>query len=139
MQHILVKTTDLQQDGLLAQQKKLPLMIVFSQEDCSFCIQLTEEIINPILISGDYRDRVIIRELMIDSGEDIIDFDGSPVHPREIFTRYLLYVTPSVLIMNGHGEELAERQVGINTVDYYGYYLDEAIKQALGRLRNHSS
>ncbi len=114
-------------------------MIVFSQEDCSFCIQLTEEIINPILISGDYRDRVIIRELMIDSGEDIIDFDGSPVHPREIFTRYLLYVTPSVLIMNSHGEELAERQVGINTVDYYGYYLDEAIKQALGRLRSHSS
>lgn len=135
---MLVKTTNLQQDGQLALQKSLPLMIMFSQEHCSFCIKLTEEIINPILISGDYTDRVIIRELMIDSGEDIIDFDGNRVDPYEIFTRYLLYVTPSVLIMSGHGDELAERQVGINTVDYYGYYLDEAIKQALDKIRGHS-
>ena len=88
-----------------------------------------------MLISGDYEDRVLIRELMIDEAADIIDFTGRPVDARAVFTRYLLYVTPSVLIMDGQGEELAERQIGINTVDYYGYYLDEAIGQALAILR----
>ena len=110
-------------------------MIMFSQEDCPFCVKLTEEIINPMLISGDYTDRVLIRELMIDASQDIIDFTGDPIDAREIFSRYLLFVTPSVLLLDGSGEELAERQIGINTVDYYGYYLDEAIDQALTTIR----
>jgi thioredoxin-related protein len=135
MQHRLIKTTNLQQDAQLARSRKVPLMIMFSQENCSFCLKLNEEIINPMLISGDYDDRVLIRELMIDSAQDIIDFNGRPVDPRTLFTRYLLYVTPSVLILDHHGDELAERQIGINTVDYYGYYLDEAIDHALAKIR----
>jgi thioredoxin-related protein len=135
MQHTLIKTTDLQQDGQLSKQQGLPLMIMFSQEYCSFCIELTEEIINPMLISGDYTNQVIIREFMIDSGKDITDFNGERVDAREIFNRYSLYVTPSVLFVDSNGNELAERQIGINTVDYYAYYLDESIEQALGKLR----
>jgi thioredoxin-related protein len=139
MPNKLVKTTDLQQDGLHASQRNIPLMIMFSQEDCAFCLKLTEEIINPMLISGDYTDRVLIRELMIDSGMDIIDFSGKPVNPRELFNRYRLFVTPSVLILDSSGKELAERQIGINTVDYYGYYLDQAIDKALVEIRNRTS
>ena len=139
MPNKLVKTTDLQQDGLLASQRNIPLMIMFSQEDCAFCLKLTEEIINPMLISGDYTGRVLIRELMIDSGMNIIDFTGKPVNPRELFGRYRLFVTPSVLILDSSGQELAERQIGINTVDYYGYYLDQAIDQALDEIRGRTS
>jgi thioredoxin-related protein len=109
MPNKLVKTTDLQQDGLLVSQRNIPLMIMFSQEDCAFCLKLTEEIINPMLI------------------------------PRELFGRYRLFVTPSVLIFDSNGQELAERQIGINTVDYYGYYLDQAIDQALDEIRGRTS
>lgn len=139
-QHIrprLIKTTDLQNDGQLAKSQLTPLLLMFSQADCPFCLTLTEEILEPMLISGDYTDRVLIRELMIDDNHDIIDFSGRPIDPREVFSRYLLYVTPSILLLNDQGHELAERQIGINTVDYYGYYLDEAIDQALKKIRNH--
>ena len=88
-----------------------------------------------MLISGDYTDRVLIRELMIDDNQDIVDFSGKSIDPREVFSRYSLYVTPSLLLLDGHGIELAERQIGINTVDYYGYYLDQAIDQALKKIR----
>jgi thioredoxin-related protein len=135
VQHQLVKTTNLKADAELAAQAAIPLLVMFSQQDCTFCIKLTEEILQPMLISGDYTDRVLIRELMIDDGSDIVDFSGNHIEPREIFSRYLLFVTPSLLLFDWHGKELAERQIGINTVDYYGYYLDEAIDMALKKLR----
>jgi len=135
MQHNLSKTINLQADGKLAKKRSIPLLVMFSQAECPFCLKLTEEILEPMLISGDYTDRVLIRELMIDSSNDIIDFSGNSVDPRTVFSRYLLYVTPTILLLDSKGEELAERQVGINTVEYYGYYLDEAIHEALEKLR----
>ena len=135
MQHKLIKTTNLKADSELARSQSVPLLVMFSQEHCAFCLKLTEEILEPMLISGDYTDRVLIRELMIDGNQDIIDFSGFSTDPREVFSRYLLYVTPSILLLDSQGKELAERQIGINTVDYYGYYLDEAINQALNKIR----
>jgi thioredoxin-related protein len=139
MQNKLLKTTNLQLDGKLAQRINVPLLLTFSQADCPFCVKLAEEVLQPMLISGDYTDRVLIRELMIDHGKDVIDFNGAAVSARAIFARYRLYVTPSVLITDNQGHELAERQIGINTVDYYGFYLDQAIDQALAKLRKNSS
>lgn len=140
MRHKLIKTTNLKMDSELAGSHSIPLLLMFSQEDCPFCLKLTEEILEPMLISGDYTDRVLIRELMIDGNQDIVDFSGYSIDPRAVFSRYLLYVTPSILLLDKQGKELAERQIGINTVDYYGYYLDEAIDQALNTIHTrHSS
>lgn len=130
----IIKTTSLQIDGQLAIQNQIPLLLMFSQNDCPFCIKLKEEIIQPMLISGDYTDRALIREFMIDDNSTVINFQGESVEPRDIFNHYKLFVTPSLLLLDGQGNELAERQVGINTIDYYGYYLDEAIKVALTKI-----
>ncbi len=133
----VTQTNSLQQDSNLAKEIQAPLLVMFSQADCPFCEKLKEEIIQPMLISGDYTTRVVIRELMID-GDDIADFDGNTINPYAVFARYRLYVTPSLLLLDNKGNELAERQIGINTVDYYGYYLDEAIDQALLKLRSNT-
>lgn len=131
MKNRLLQTTNLQQDARLASRRQVPILLVFSQEDCPFCERLKKEIIEPMLISGDYTHRVLIREFMIDDDDSAIGFDGKPVAPMDVFQNYGLFVTPSVLLLDNQGVELAERLVGINTVDYYGYYLDEAIDKAL--------
>lgn len=136
MRIAIQQTSDLYADARQANRHRVPMLLIFSQHDCPFCERLKEEVINPMLVSGEYDNRIIIREIMIDDDQDIRDFDGNPVAPREVFTRYLLYVTPSVLLVDNMGNELAERQIGINTVDYYGYYLDQAIDQALRTLRS---
>ena len=135
MQHKVTRTTDLRADARLATSRQVPLLVMFSQADCPFCFTLTEEILQPMLISGDYTDRVVIRELMIDGDRDIIDFSGKPIDPREVFSRHSLFVTPTILLFDSNGNEVGERQVGINTVDYYGYYLDKAIDAALKKIR----
>jgi len=130
----LQQTTNLYRDSRLAAKQNIPLLLIFSQEGCGFCERLKEEVIEPMLISGEYARRALIREFMIDDGGMAIDFDGKPVDPMSVFQRYKLFVTPSVLVLGSGGRELAERLIGINTVDYYGYYLDEAIDLALSRL-----
>ena len=139
MQHNIIKTANLQADGKLAESRSVPLLIMFSQAYCAFCQKLTEEILEPMLISGDYTDRVLIRELRIDDNQDIIDFTGEIIDPRGVFSRYLLFVTPSILLLDSQGKELAERQIGINTVEFYGYYLDQAIDQALTHVSSQPS
>ena len=129
------RTYNLQEDARLAQRKNVPLLVVFSQEHCEFCVVLAEEIIAPMLISGDYTDKVLIREIMIDDPSDMIDFDGKAVTPSSLFYRYDMFVTPTILLLDHRGKEISERMTGINTVEYYGYYLDQSIDKAIMQIR----
>ena len=112
-----------------------PLLLIFSAEHCFFCERLKESIIEPMLRSGDYDDRVIIRVTELDGYETIACVDGKPMAASELANRYDVRVTPTVLILGPDGKELAPRQLGINNEDYYGAYLDEAIAQAIETLR----
>lgn len=134
MENPLQVTDNLLEDATKASRLKVPLLLIFTQGSCSFCELLIEEVIQPMLKNEKYRQRVLIREFMIDDIAKITGFDGQPVAPMTVFQDYGLYVTPSVLLVDGQGREIAARQIGINTVDYYGYYLDEAINQALSKI-----
>jgi len=135
MNQRLLQTSNLQRDGGLALQQRVPLVLIFSQAGCEFCERLKDEVFYPLLLSGDYDNRVIIREFMIDEEAPAIDFQGGHIEPIRVFQRYGMIVTPTVLIVDGKGRELAERLTGINTVDYYFLYLDQAINRALAKIR----
>ncbi len=116
--------------GDRARSGHMPILLVVSQEDCPYCELLKREILEPMLVSGEYDGRVIIRELLIDSELPVRDFDGRAIAPDELARRYGARLTPTVLFLDDRGRELAERIVGINTVDFYAYYLDAAIDAA---------
>jgi thioredoxin-related protein len=127
--------TDLQQDGGLARKQKLPILLTFTSTICSYCDQLEEDFLQPMLLSGDYRDRVLIRKLVIDGGRTITDFNGEPTTADKLSNRYRVFVTPTLLFVDGNGQELAERILGINTPELFGGYLDDCIDTALERIR----
>lgn len=118
-----------------ASERDLVILLTISQEHCGFCVRLKEEILQPMEISGDYVEKVLIRELLIDRWETAIDFDGRDKRSSEISDRYKVWVTPTLLYLGPDGSELAPRMLGINTVEMYGYYVDQAIETALRRLR----
>lgn len=130
------EVTNLQQLGAEARAKKVPIMLVASQAHCAFCQLLKEEILQPMLLSGDYGDKVIIRELMIDSDDMVPDFHGVLRRQGDISTDYKVWVTPTVLYVDGNGKEMAEPVLGVNSLDYYGYYVDETINELLEILRS---
>ncbi len=127
--------TDLQRLGLLARRKRLPVMLVFAAEHCGYCELLENEILRPMLISGDYRNKVIIRKVMIDSGETLTDFDGTRISADRFAVRHDIFVTPTTLFVDHDGRELAKRMLGINTIEFYAGDVDKAIDRSLRMLR----
>ena len=126
---------DLQREGKLALKQDLPILLTFTSSICSYCDLLEEDFLQPMLLSGDYGDRVLIRKLVIDAGRTIKDFNGEPSTADKLSSRYRVFVTPTLLFVDGNGTELAERILGINTPELFGGYLDDCIDTALERLR----
>lgn len=132
---VIPEATDLKVLGELARQKQLPIMLMVSQEDCPYCVLLKSDILNPMMISGDYVDRVIMAELRIDHGGSITDFDGKSISPRDVAARYNSTFSPTLLFLDANGRQVRKRMIGVNTIEMYGYYVDESIDAALKAIR----
>lgn len=126
---------DLHHDGQQARQQQLPIMLVFGAITCSYCDELEAEFIKPMLLGGEYTDKIIIRKLELDSGSRLRDFSGRQRDVATFAQDYGVYVTPTILFVDHTGRQLAERMVGINTIEMYGGYLDQCIDTALMHIR----
>jgi thioredoxin-related protein len=130
----VTQTTDLASVASIARDRKLPILLVFSADHCSYCELLENEILKPMLLSGDYRERVLIYKVMLDHASDIQDFNGNTISPATLSQRYDVYVTPTMLFLDANGRELSERILGINTVEMFGGLVDQAIDTSLAQL-----
>jgi len=128
--------TDLQQLGSQAVSRELPILLTFTSVICSYCELLEQAFLQPMLLSGEYRDKVMIRKLELGPGASVTGFDGRKIMASELSSHYRVFVTPTLLFVDGNGKELAERIVGINTPELFGGYLDNCIETALLRLRD---
>lgn len=64
-----------------AKQRNMPILLIIFQQECPFCELLREEIIKPMLISGEYENTVLITEILMDDYDSIIGFDGYSTTP----------------------------------------------------------
>ncbi len=128
-------TNDLYADGRLAHSQNLPLLIMFSMDGCTYCEMVREDFLEPMLKSGEYTDKVIMRIVKVDDFGEVRDFDGKLQPASNIATHYRASVTPTVIFVDYRGHELAPRLLGISTPAFYGGDLDNAIELSLQRLR----
>ncbi len=130
----LQQTDDLKALGKRISDTRKPLLLMFSQHHCPFCKKLKSEVLEPMLKNPKYRQRIFMRELMIDFGSNLTDFKGKPTTGIDLFELYGMVVTPTIILVDGAGKEIAKRQNGVNTVEMYGWYLDQAIDDAVSSL-----
>lgn len=121
---------DLAADGELARNGGVVILLMLSREHCGWCELLKREQLLPMLKSGDYRERVLIRELRIDPWVQVRDFAGESMIGARLASRYGVKVTPTLLFLDPVGRELTQRIVGINTPELFGWYLDRTIDDA---------
>lgn len=131
-------TDDLRALGELAREGRVPILLMVSREYCPACVRLKAEILEPMLLSGEYVDRVIMREIKIDEGERLRDFDGAVVAAAKVAKRYDTFLTPTLLFVDDHGGELAPRIRGFQDTDFYAHYIDQAIDVARDLLRRNA-
>ena len=135
----ITELKDLQQEAYLASKTQRPLLIMFSAKHCTYCVTVKEAFLKPMLRSGDYIDKVLIRKVELDSGKILRGFHGEKLPIRMLASRYKVFVTPTLIFVDATGQELVDPLIGISTIDYYGGYLDDAIDKANRVLRRNSN
>ena len=119
--------TSLSDDLALAQSQKKPLLIFFSQTDCSFCHNVRSQFLKALAL--DAKSGVIVREVMQGTAQSL----GS--EPADAFAKRMgVKFFPTVIIYDAQLKRLADPLIGSDTSGFYGLYLERAIEQSLAAL-----
>jgi len=127
---LIAFATSVQEDGKQSQASGQPLLVFVSQEGCQFCQRLRKQVLYPMVRAGELDGKVILREVSLDSGFSLQDFDGAEIAGREFAARYNVFVTPTLLLLDGQGASLVNPLVGTPNLEFYGFYLDKKIEAA---------
>lgn len=130
----LQETRDLHALGQQAADLGRPIVLLVSQEHCTYCVRIREEIIDPMLKSGDFAGRVLFRELFMDAWVQARDFSGGRRGAAEVARGYGVDLTPTLLFLSPAGAEIAPRLIGMRTPEMMFAYLDARIQTALEAL-----
>lgn len=112
----------------------LPLLILFSRSDCPWCDQARRGWLLPMHTEAEWRARVVVRELDLDSDASVTDFSGQATTQRTFARAQGVRVTPTVMVFGADGQRLAEPIVGLRIADFYGAYLERAVEEAAIKL-----
>ncbi len=127
--------TNLSTLGQQARQEGKVILLEMSATYCGYCRKLEEAIIKPMLRSGDYTDYVLIRKMEIDDQYSINNINGEKTSPAQLARQMNVTVTPTLLFLDGHGNEVSERILGVNTLEYFGAYVDDALQKGQLKLK----
>lgn len=123
---------DLHTDGETASRTGKPIVALVSAENCHYC----ELVKDNVFIGMDRDQRIILRELALDNPLRLIDFEGNTTDHPEFASKYGVFLTPTVLFLDGEGRSIAEPLVGVANIDFYLYYLERRISQSRLELSN---
>lgn len=123
----LVQAHDLRADGQQAQQRHVPILLMFAQQGCSWCHYVEEEQLKPMLRNADYRAQVIIRQVMTDDLGNMTDFNGSQTDANALAIRYSASLTPTVVFVDANGKQLGHSIVGVRNTEFYGGEIDNGL------------
>ncbi|MFV2055029.1 MAG: thioredoxin family protein [Thiohalomonadales bacterium] len=117
---------DLQALGRRAKSQHLPIVLVYSASDCDHCERLEQEVLVPLLVSGDLQEVAIIVKIMIDGVDSITDFRGRQQDAEYYSIMKGVEVTPTIEFVDGDGTTLVSMIVGYQSADMYLAYFKAA-------------
>ncbi len=131
----LPKAQDFKADAQQVAKARMPILVFFASESCPYCHVVEEDYLKPMFNSGEYRDKILFRKLVIDDSGSVRDFQGKSVDDAVFAKRYGISLTPHVKFIDADGQELVPGLLGLMTRDFYAGYLEDAINDAVAKLR----
>ena len=132
----LQRALDLKRSGIESIRRGVPIALLVSSTECSYCERLKAEVFRPMLKHKPDAEKVALFELLIDVDDEVNDFDGNLRTGHAVAESYDATLTPTVLFLAPDGTELAERMIGVLNYDFYPWYFDQRIEIATERLRH---
>ena len=112
----------------LAKQSNLPILILFTADTCAYCERLKRDVLTPMFPQDMQHKRALVREVDINSGGKMTDFNGERIRSRQFKDRYRIFATPTLLILDQDGKPLAEPIVGYNSRKEYRALLESQLQ-----------
>ena len=131
----LVMPQDFTIEAKAAQIKHAPILVLFMSSNCSYCERVLREFLLPMQLNAEYRNKVVMRQIEVGSDTALKDFAGRATTQAQFAMRYRVQMVPTVMLFDAQGNVLATPLVGLTTPDFYGGYLDQAIDEAVGKVR----
>ena len=126
---------DLAKDAALARSFNGIVMIAFVSNYCPYCKVVLDEFMIPTSRNREYDTKLVMRKVEIGSERMLRDFDGRRISHQTFADKHGTYLVPTVAVFSPDGKPLVKPLVGLSTVDFYGYYFNEAIENGLAIVR----
>jgi len=126
---------DLQQDANTSRAERVSILLVYTAEYCHYCDEVKASVFNLISTDPAYQDRMLLREVRIDTNLDLVSFSGTVTSHRSFSKTRGIRIVPTLEFLDGAGTPISPPLVGASIPDYYGAYVDNGIEQSLRTLR----
>lgn len=131
----LTAVEDFAADARLMRERKIPMLVLFSADGCSWCETARQQVLDPMAADPGNANRVLIRQVNIDRRVTIADFSGKTTTHRDFAQAHKARLTPTLMVLDADGREIAESIIGVRLLDFYGTYVERAIDTGLDRVR----
>ena len=110
----------------LPQNKVIVLM--FTDPQCPFCYRLEQEVLLPLLASGEHDETMVLRSVEAFSSQRHYSLgQDTTVTGVALAQRFGVSVVPTLVFVDASGQELAQPLEGVSNYEYYGYYLSQQL------------
>ena len=130
----LADVQDFRIEAKESKQKQVPILVLFMSSYCPYCEVALHDFLLPMHRNPEYDNKVILRQLDINSKEKLIDFQGKITTPIGFANASKIWAVPTVMLFDSEGHELTNI-AGLLTVDFYRAYLDTAISESQEKMR----
>ena len=107
-----------------------PLLVLYTADDCNYCERLKREVLEPLFGHEQAKPLAVVREVDINTGGKMTDFDGELIRSRLFKKRYQIFATPTLLILDSSGRLLARPLVGYNSKNEYIPQLESLLEES---------
>ena len=127
--------SDLQAAAQRAREQRVPLFVAFTLKHCPYCNTARRDYWVPMNGSAQWRDKVLMVELVMDGEPALRGFDGQPTTARDFARSLGIRSAPTVVVFDNAGAPATAPLIGLSSGDFYGVYLERAIEAGLRRVR----
>ncbi len=130
----IIYTHNLPQDARIAQKKGVPLLVIFTSPECAYCERSMQDYLIPMQQNPQYTHKVMIRRIQITDDTPLTGWDGKPTSGKLYAASLNIKLTPTIIVFTPDGKQASDPIVGVDSEDYYGGYLDNAIDAGLAKM-----
>ncbi len=118
-----------------ARAQRAPVLIHFMQHSCPYCAIARRDYLIPLQNDPQWQGRVLIREIDVDRGAAVRDFDGKMTTHRNFARSHGVRRVPTLIAFDAEGKPVAPPIVGLLSDDFYRLYIEQALEAGLTKMR----